>query len=235
MEHHPPRLYATPPDPHALVLLLHGGRAHGLEPPTALNLPSKRMRPFATTVTRAADAPVVVAEVRYRHRGWNGDRADPAQDARAALETLLETYGPMPVVLLGHSMGGRAALHIGGHEAVRGVVALAPWCPDDEPTAHLTGRPVVLLHSDQDRMTDPTASWRFVGRAKAAGVRACGVEITGSDHALLRRATVWHDLVGRLVRGVLDPTLMPPEITAALAAPPGSGYHPLLPTDLATG
>ncbi|MCK1796256.1 alpha/beta hydrolase [Streptomyces sp. XM4193] len=199
-EHLPPRIYRAPAEPRALVLMLHGGRARGLGPPTALNLPSRRLRPFASTVVRAtAGVPALVAQARYRCRGWNGRRADPAQDARAALDTLLARYGDLPVVLLGHSMGGRAALHIAGHPAVRGVVALAPWCPEYEPTAHLAGKPAVLLHSDRDRMTDPLASWAFVERAREQGALAHGIQITGSDHAMLRRSAVWHEWVGRLV------------------------------------
>lgn len=204
--HHPPTIYRSPQAPGALVLMLHGGRARGLGAPTPLNLPSRRLRPFVGTIERAtAELPAVVAQVRYRCRGWNGRRADPARDAQAALDTLLARYGELPVVLVGHSMGGRAALRIAGHAAVRGVVALAPWCPEYEPTAQLAGKPAVLLHSDQDRMTDPRESWAFVERAKADGARAHGVEITGSDHALLRRSAVWHDYVGRLVAAMLSP------------------------------
>ncbi|WP_438949092.1 LLM class flavin-dependent oxidoreductase, partial [Streptomyces harbinensis] len=40
---------------------------------------------------------------------------------------LAARLGPVPVVLVGHSMGGRAALRAAGHPAVTGVVALAPW------------------------------------------------------------------------------------------------------------
>ncbi|MYV65587.1 alpha/beta fold hydrolase, partial [Streptomyces sp. SID2131] len=109
----------APAAPTAAVLLLHGGRADGPEPPPALNLPALRMRPFAAAVTRAVRGrSVLVAEVRYRHRGWNGARADAARDAETALNDLRERIGPVPVVLLGHSMGGRAALRAAGDPAV---------------------------------------------------------------------------------------------------------------------
>lgn len=231
MEHHPARIYQHAEQPSALVLMLHGGRARDEGPPTALNLPSRRLRPFAariaTAVTprRRAPSRPVIAQVTYRCRGWNGRRADAAVDARAALDQLLETWGPLPVVLVGHSMGGRAALHLGGHEAVRGVVALAPWCPEYEPTAHLAGQRVVALHSDRDRMTDPLATWSLLSRARREGARVCGIEIAGSDHAMLRRSAVWHDLVSRVVRGMLTPAMMPPRIAEALSPESTPGGH----------
>lgn len=235
VEHHAPTIYQHVENPTALVLMLHGGRARGANPPTALNLPSRRLRPFATTIARTSVGErAVIAQVTYRYRGWNGRRADAAVDAQVALDHLLDTYGALPVVLVGHSMGGRAALHIGGHAAVHGVVALAPWCPEYEPTVQLAGQRAVLLHSDRDRMTDPLASWGFVARAKADGARVCGVEITGSDHAMLRRSAAWHDLVGRLVVGMLDPDAMPPEVSAALGSElePVVTYQPLLLGDI---
>ena len=43
----------------------------------------------------------------------------------------------MPVVVLGHSMGGRTACRVADHDLVRGVVALAPWLPPGESVADL--------------------------------------------------------------------------------------------------
>jgi pimeloyl-ACP methyl ester carboxylesterase len=122
--------------PRAAVLFLHGGRADGLEPPPLLNLPRARMRPFARAVagTTAGDD-VLLGTVRYRHRGWNGARGDTVRDAWEALEELTGLAGPVPVVLVGHSMGGRAALRVAGHLQVRAVVGLAPWCPPGEPVS----------------------------------------------------------------------------------------------------
>ncbi|WP_420712490.1 alpha/beta hydrolase, partial [Streptomyces sp. SPB78] len=83
-----------------------------------------------------------------------------------ALDALAARDGDRPVVLLGHSMGGRAALRAAGHPTVRGIVALAPWCPEGEPVAQLAGRELVILHGDQDRVTSPDASWRLLARAR---------------------------------------------------------------------
>ncbi len=163
------------------------------------------MRPFAAAVTRAVRGrSVLVAEVRYRHRGWNGTRADAARDAATALGDLRERIGPVPVVLLGHSMGGRAALRAAGDPAVRGVVALAPWCPPDEPVEHLGGRRLYLLHDETDRVTSARESWDFVRRARAAGADAVGIPMRTGGHAMLRGADLWHRRAAELTAALLS-------------------------------
>ncbi|MBO1419749.1 alpha/beta fold hydrolase, partial [Streptomyces sp. FH025] len=103
-----------PAQPRAAVLVLHGGEEHNLARPGRLNLPLLRMRGFLRSLDRdTANAGVALGTVRYRHRGWNGPRADAALDALAALDELAKALGPVPTVLIGHSMGGRAALRAG--------------------------------------------------------------------------------------------------------------------------
>ncbi|MFD9290229.1 alpha/beta hydrolase [Streptomyces sp. NPDC060030] len=212
--------------PSAAVLILHGGYETGLEapPPGALNLPGLRMLPVSRVVARAVrgDSGVRVQRVRYTHRGWNGSREDPLHDAVHALDALRREAGDIPVVLLGHSMGARAALHAAGHPLVRAVVGLAPWCPPGDPVTQLSGRDVVLLHSTRDRVTSPLASQSLTARARRAGARTCLVTIPGSDHAMIRRAPAWHHLAGLLVTGLLGMAPVPRRVEAAFGLPPGA-------------
>lgn len=205
-------------DPAAAVLVLHGGRSEGLEAPPPWNLPDIRMRLFVRSLAQAsADSRVLLCRVRYRCRGWNGAREDAARDARWALDELTRTVGELPVALVGHSMGGRAALRVGGHRCVRGVVALAPWCPPGEPVGQLSGRRVVLVHGERDRVTDPAASQEFALRARRNGADARFVPMPGGDHAMLRRHTAWHRVVDREVTQLLAHAHVPPPDPPATA------------------
>ncbi|MFE2537944.1 alpha/beta fold hydrolase [Streptomyces sp. NPDC059371] len=184
----------------AAVLILHGGTADSKAPLRPWNLARARMRPFVRSVTRAlADEDTFVGQVRYRHRGWNGADADPVADVLLALDELAALVGEVPVVLVGHSMGGRAALRAAAAPQVRAVVALAPWCPEGEPVTHLRDKRVIVLHGDRDRVTDPVESFALVRRAAEAGCSASAVRVEGGDHAMLRRARTWHRATGATV------------------------------------
>lgn len=188
----------------AAVLLLHGGRADALSPPPRMNLPALRMRPFATAVTRAtAHDDVLVAHVRYRYRGWNGHHAHPVADVRRALDELRAVAGPIPVVLVGHSMGGRAALRAAEDPQVEGVVALAPWCPSGEPTAHLRARGVVALHDERDRVTRAADTWAYLARAREAEARVRGVRMPRGGHAMIGDAGLWHRITAGAAAALL--------------------------------
>jgi dienelactone hydrolase len=101
-------------------------------------------------------------------------------------------------------MGGRAALRAASAPRVRGVVALAPWCPAGEPVAHLRDKEVAVLHGDRDRVTDPRSSLAFVQRARAAGARATFVGMADGDHAMLRHSGDWHRAVGASTLAILS-------------------------------
>ncbi|MGW1341961.1 alpha/beta hydrolase [Kribbella sp. NPDC002412] len=174
-----------------LVLLAHGGMENSQAVPHTWRPPILRMWPFAWSA-RAAAPDAAVGLMRYRYRGWNGAAADPVADLRAVLDELPPVV--RRVVLIGHSMGGRAVLAVGDHPRVAGVLALAPWLPPGEPLTALRP-PVTLAHGTEDRITDPRATAAYANRLRAAGtpVRVCAV--AGETHAMLRRPADWNTLV----------------------------------------
>ncbi|WP_430625743.1 alpha/beta fold hydrolase [Streptomyces sp. NBC_01264] len=196
--------HRLPREAAAAVLLLHGGRANGLRPPPRANLPALRMRPFAGALLRETfDDDVLVAHVRYRYRGWNGEHAHPVADARRALAELRALTGPVPVILVGHSMGGRAALRAAADPQVKGVVALAPWWPAAEPTGHLHGRTVIALHDEADRVTSAADTWACLTRARSAGALVQGIRMPHGGHSMIRDARRWHRVMAEAVGAIL--------------------------------
>ncbi|WP_329012929.1 alpha/beta fold hydrolase [Streptomyces sp. NBC_00690] len=203
-----------PPSPQAAVLLLHGGRADALEAPPAVNLPAVRLRPFASSIMRATrNDQVLVGRVRYRHRGWNGVREDAVPDARQALRAVVDTAGDVPVVLVGHSMGARAALRLAGEAQIKGVVALAPWCPPGEPLAEVGDRHLVALHDGSDRVTVAEDTWEYLARAERAGAYTLGVSMPKGGHAMVRDAHTWQHITTSLVCGLLGLAPLPTALT----------------------
>lgn len=203
----------------AAVLVLHGGREDSRRAARPWQLAALRMHPFLRSLDAATDRDdVLLGQVRYRSRGWNGAAEDPLRDTRRALAELHRLVGEVPVVLLGHSMGGRAALRAAEAAQVRGVVALAPWVPPGEPVAQLRDRRVRVLHGSRDRVTDPAESATYVSRARAAGARAELLLVPGGDHAMLRHHTHWHRTATTAVTDLLirlDPDDAPGPFRAA--------------------
>jgi pimeloyl-ACP methyl ester carboxylesterase len=206
-----------PVAPRAAVLVLHGGKADSRAPVQPHQLTVRRMQPFVAALTDRRDD-LAVGQLRYRYRGWNGDAADPVADVEFALDAVTARYGPIPVVLLGHSMGGRAALRAGGHPRVRGVVALAPWLPDTEPVDQMADRDLVVLHGTRDLTTSPVASARFVARAAPIARRAVCQRVPWSGHGMLARASLWHRLTVEFVDAVVDDSSFAAALDAARAA-----------------
>ena len=199
----------------AVALVLHGGRAVSMAPARPWRLAAVRMWPFAATLRRLDG--VAVGLVRYRYRGWNDAAAHPVADAAEALEQMSSRFPGTPVVLVGHSMGGRAALRVAGQESVVGVAALAPWLPEDEPVDQLVGRSVLIAHGDRERMTDPALSLAYARRARAVTDRVARFEVHGDGHAMLRRAGDWHRLVRDFVAGTLGIEPLDPSLANAWA------------------
>ncbi len=193
---HSPRLRIRPADGDtvAVALVLHGGKARSMRPASRRQLSAVRMTPFARALHRAgARAGLAVWTLQYRDRGWN-DTGSQVHDVLWALEQIEREHPGVPVCLVGHSLGGRAALGAGGHSSVRAVMALAPWLPAGDGVEHLRGVQVFIAHGTRDKWVDPRGSLNFAERARAAGVDVSRVEVAGVGHAMLRRISLWHGL-----------------------------------------
>lgn len=178
----------------AVVLVLHGGKADSHEPSEPSHLSRRRLSPFARSVHRQGKQHgVSVWTVQYRVRGWNGPERSPVRDAAWALEEVRRRHGDVPVVLLGHSMGGRAAVHVLGGPSVIGMVALCPWLPD-EPSDVASGKMVVVAHAVADRWTSPHQTRAWTTSVQPLAASALYVQVRRTGHFMLRRAGLWTDL-----------------------------------------
>jgi pimeloyl-ACP methyl ester carboxylesterase len=202
----------------AAVLIAHGGRSQSTAPVTAYQPAVLRMIPVAGAIRRALPGrATVVNRPLYRLRGWNGDLASPVADLTEALDQLGERFGPIPVVLVGHSMGARAAMRVAAHPRVTAVAGLAPWLPPGEPVQQLAGRRVLLAQATGDRITRPAETWAYAERAVAVSTVAT-IEVQHSDHAMLRRAPLWHKIATGFVRLALGFSPDEEPVTAAFLA-----------------
>src|SRR5438093_8222220 len=173
-----------------VILVAHGGQASSTTPTSALQPAVLRMIPVAAAIRQALrGSGAVVQRPRFRVRGWNGAQASPVGDLNDALDAIAAEFGPVPVVLVGHSMGARAAVRAAGHPAVSAVAGLAPWLPPGEPAGQLAGRRVLLAHGTADSITSPMETWAFVERARAV-TEVAAIEVRDGDHPMLRRAPV---------------------------------------------
>jgi pimeloyl-ACP methyl ester carboxylesterase len=215
----------VPGAPPAVVLLLHGGRSTSHESGERRRLSYWRMRTFAGGPRRAGLATYLL---RYRYRGWNGAARDAVRDAETGLAVIAERHPGAPVVLVGHSMGGRAALAAAGAANVVAVCALAPWLDGSDPVDQLAGRSVLIAHGDRDRWTSPQASFEFAVRAKRVTDRVARFDVHGAGHFMLARAGEWHDLVTRFVVGAAGVEPEDPEIANALRLPTPAGLRAAL-------
>jgi alpha-beta hydrolase superfamily lysophospholipase len=178
-----------------VVLVLPGGKAESRAPARPWHLSAVRLSFFADAVHRAERGRgLAVWSLRYRLRGWNGAEDSPVADVRWALAEIRAAHGEVPVVLIGHSMGGRAALRVVDDPAVCAVLGLAPWLPAGEPRLPLGRRRLLVAHGTADRWTDPVASREYVAASAAEGTPARWVPIADVGHFMLRDRRRWRDL-----------------------------------------
>jgi predicted esterase len=207
-----------------IAVFCHGGTASSVAPPREFALSVVRMRAIEQAVRRAAGhRGIATCLIRYRVAGWNGSAADAFADVRWTLEQLRAEHGPdVPIVLVGHSMGGRAALRAGGDRQVAAVCALAPWTPPGEPVEHLRDTVVTILHGRGDRWVPARLSADFALRAREAGVPVARFTVAGG-HSMLRGAERWHRFALDAVLGGTGIEPIRPDIANALQLPVPEG------------
>jgi pimeloyl-ACP methyl ester carboxylesterase len=183
-----PRLVdvTTPDRARGTVVLLHGGasrRKRMMVSPTQLSV--LRMIPIAKRIGQAGGGELQVVRLLNSIRGWDAHHT-PVHDARWALDQLAErAAGSLPTCLVGHSLGGRAALLSATQPEVRSVVALAPWVYPDDVPAGLSGERILIVHGSRDRIASPQRSAALAERmGRYADVRYVTVE--DGKHAMLR-------------------------------------------------
>jgi len=179
----------------AIALVLHGGRATGTGPVRATQLAVVRMAPFIASLRRGGGGRgLAVAHMRYLVRGWNGAQRAPVADVTWVLDRLAERYSDVPVGLVGHSMGGRAAVYAAAHPSVSTVVGLAPWLEGGDPYRPVENCDVLVAHGAKDRITSAAASSAWAAGAADVAASSGFVSVQGDGHAMLHRARLWHEL-----------------------------------------
>ncbi|MEO6509746.1 MAG: alpha/beta fold hydrolase [Nocardioides sp.] len=179
--------------PQALVLMLHGGKDRGEQVVDGRSLSWRRSASMQREVARRfQEAGASTWLLRFARRGWNGG-VDRIADARRALDDVRRELGDVPVVLLGHSMGGRTAVHVADDPSVRGVVALAPWLPPGESVTALAGKDLYAAHGRRDRITSARGTAEYVRRASEVAAHTEFHDMGNVGHYLLRERTAWND------------------------------------------
>ncbi|MGH1564242.1 alpha/beta hydrolase [Mumia sp. DW29H23] len=192
-----------PRTPDGIVVVLHGGGAREEGALVSRVQPSVlRMVPVAWRMARAGRGRLAVYRLLNSRRGWD-QGLSPLGDVRWALAQLRERHGRLPVALVGHSLGGRAALLSAAEPEVRSVVALAPWVyADDGAKVDPRGRRIFVVHGTEDRISDLGRTVRVVDtlrRSTQAGL----VLVDGGTHGMLRRRGRFEGLAADFVVATL--------------------------------
>lgn len=200
----------------AVVLVLHGGKAASRRPTSERQLSYWRMVPIAESLHDVVGEHSAVWLLRNRLRGWNEPVQDAVIDARWALAEVRRAHPGVPIVLVGHSMGARAALRVAGTDGVTSVCALAPWIEPREPVQQLAGRSVLIAHGNRDRWTMPGASFDYAVRARRVADEVGRFEVRGVGHAMLRRSADWTSVVRAFVTEAVGAAPRHPAIDVAM-------------------
>ncbi|WP_374612893.1 serine aminopeptidase domain-containing protein [Gordonia sp. (in: high G+C Gram-positive bacteria)] len=186
--------------PSLLVLVLPGGTDNSHKPFSPCQPSALRMYPFTWSLRLRFGRSVRVHQVGYRVYGWNGDDNSPLLPARAALDEICRRHPGVPVVAIGHSMGGRVAAHLAADRRVIGVLGLAPWWQFADWRHIQPGARVVAVHGDADTRTLAKRTRKGIAELSALGVDAEFIPVPGGGHAMLDHIGLWQrsalDFVG---------------------------------------
>ena len=160
--------------------------------PTQLSV--VRMVPIARRIARVGADRLAVFRLLNSQRGWD-TKHTPVQDAHWALDEIAVRLGTaVPTCLVGHSLGGRAAILASSRGEVRSAVALAPWVyPSDAPAGLREGTQLLIVHGSRDRIASAQRSMALAERL-AATARVSYVLVEGGKHAMLSRHGVFSGL-----------------------------------------
>ena len=193
----------VPRAPKGVALVLHGGASRREDmrvSPTQLSV--LRMIPIAQRLARAGRGDLAVFRLLNARRGWDTHHT-PVHDAQWALEEIARRLGDrLPTCLVGHSLGGRAALLAAPRPEVRSAVALAPWVYADDVPPGLDGQRLLFVHGSLDRVARPDRS-AALARRLGARARVGYVTVAGAKHAMLHRHDVFSDAAERFALATL--------------------------------
>jgi predicted esterase len=197
-----PRLIGVrrPRSPVGVVLVLHGGGARGEAVPVSpTQLSVLRMIPVARRIARRRG--LAVFRLLNSQRGW-GPGDSSLADVRWALARIREQYDDLPVLLVGHSLGGRAALLAVSEDGVAGAVALNAYLLPGDDSVDPGGKRLLFVHGTQDRIASfdrAQAAAAALGRRTDVGF----IAVNGGQHAMLRHGRVFDSAAAGFAAGVL--------------------------------